>query len=230
METNRSIKCWAEDDRPREKMLLKGKAALSDAELIAILLGSGTPALSAVDVAKELLAQSENNLHLFGQKKMSELTKVKGIGQAKAITLMAAIELGKRRQAVAPVDRFKITSSEKAFQLLAPDLQELTHEEFYVLYLNKGNHVLQKKQISIGGLSGTIADGKVIYRYALELNATGIILAHNHPSGRLEPSEEDRRVTKNLKAFGKLIDIEVLDHLIISEKGFFSFAEEGLMV
>lgn len=230
METNRSIKCWAEDDRPREKMLLKGKAALSDAELIAILLGSGTPALSAVDVAKELLAQSENNLHLFGQKKMSELTKVKGIGQAKAITLMAAIELGKRRQAVAPVDRFKITSSEKAFQLLAPDLQELTHEEFYVLYLNKGNHVLQKKQISIGGLSGTIADGKVIYRFALELNATGIILAHNHPSGRLEPSEEDRRVTKNLKAFGKLIDIEVLDHLIISEKGFFSFAEEGLMV
>jgi len=229
MELNRSIKHWAEDDRPREKMLLKGKSALSDAELIAILLGSGTSARSALDVAQELLQRNENNLHLFGKMDINELKKIRGIGPAKAVKLCAAIELGKRRQCVGPRNRMKVTSSPSAFDLFSNDLQDLKHEEFHVLYLNRGNYVLQKKQISIGGISGTVADGKIIFKTALELNASGIILAHNHPSGRLSPSEQDRRLTQQLKEFGKLIDIDILDHLIISESGYYSFADEGMI-
>lgn len=229
MELNRSIKSWAEDDRPREKMLLKGRNALSDAELIAILLGSGTPSRSALDVAQELLQNSENNLHLFGKMNINEFKKIKGIGTAKAITLCAAIELGKRRHSVAPKDRVKITSSKIAYDLLYADFQDLICEEFHVLYLNRSNYVLQKKQISVGGLVGTTADGKVIFKNALECNATGIILAHNHPSGRLTPSEQDKRLTRQLKEFGRLIDIDILDHLIISENNFYSFADEGMM-
>lgn len=229
MEYNRSIKTWAEDDRPREKMLLKGKNALSDAELIAILLGSGTPARSALDLAQELLLNSENNLYLFGKMNINELKKIKGIGTAKAITISAAIELGRRRQAITDRERIKVTSSQMAFSLLKCDFQDLIHEEFHVLYLNRGNYVVQKKQISVGGTVSTIADGKIIFKTALELNASAIILAHNHPSGRLNPSEQDRRLTKKLKEFGKLIEIDVLDHLIISDNGFYSFADEGMM-
>lgn len=229
MELNRSIKMWAEDDRPREKMLLKGRSALSDAELIAILLGSGTASRSALDVAQELLLKNENNLHLFGKMNINELKKTKGIGTAKAITLCAAIELGRRRQALRTVDRLKITSSLSAFNLLAMDLQDLAHEEFYVLYLNKGNFVLQKKQVSIGGMTGTVVDGKIIFKTALELNAVGMILAHNHPSGRRQPSEPDIRLTRELQEFGKLIDITILDHLIITETGYFSFADEEML-
>lgn len=229
MELNRSIKSWAEDDRPREKMLLKGKSALSDAELIAILLGSGTPTRSALDVAQELLMSSGNNLHLFGKMSINELKKIKGIGTAKAITISAAIELGRRRQVAADSEKTKITSSQTAFCLLKYDFQDLIHEEFFVLYLNRASYVIQKKQISVGGMAGTFVDGKIIFKTALELNATGIILAHNHPSGKLNPSEQDRRLTRHLKEFGRLIDIEVLDHLIISENGFYSFADEGMM-
>lgn len=229
MELNRSIKNWAKDDRPREKMLIKGKTAVSDAELIAILLGSGTSSRSALDVAQELLQRNENDLHLFGKMDVNELKKIRGIGPAKAVTLCAAIELGKRRQCVGPKNRTKITSSPSAFDLFSNDLQDLKHEEFHALYLNRGNYVLQKKQISIGGISGTVADGKIIFKTALELNASGIILAHNHPSGRLSPSEEDRRLTQQLKEFGKLIDIDILDHLIISESGYYSFADEGMI-
>lgn len=229
MKETRSIKMWAEDDRPREKMLLKGKNALSDAELIAILLGSGTPSRSALHVAQELLQSSENNLHLFGRMNINELKKIKGIGVAKAIKLCAAVELGKRRQFVGMNERMKVMSSQKAFEILSVDLQDLPHEEFYVLYLNRGNFVVQKKQISIGGVAGTMADGKIIFKTALELNASGIILAHNHPSGRLTPSEQDKRLTRQLREFGKLIDIEILDHLIISDNGYYSFADEGMM-
>lgn len=229
MESNRSIKSWAEDDRPREKMLLKGKSALSDAELIAILIGSGTASRSALDVAQELLKNNENNLHLIGKMNINELKKIKGIGPAKAITICAAVELGKRRQSLHSKERSKVTSSQAAFKLLYGDLQDLLHEEFYVLYLNRANYVLQKKQISIGGITGTIADGKIIFKTALELNASGIILAHNHPSGRVNPSEQDRRLTRQLKEFGKLIDINILDHLIIADKGYYSFADEGMM-
>lgn len=229
MELNRSIKNWAEDDRPREKMLIKGKTALSDAELIAILLGSGTASRSALDVAQELLQKNENDLHLFGKMDINELKKIRGIGPAKAVTLCAAIELGKRRQCVGPKNRMKVTSSSSAFDLFSNDLQDLKHEEFHVLYLNRGNYILQKKQISIGGISGTVADGKIIFKTALELNASGIILAHNHPSGRLSPSEQDRKLTQQLKEFGKLIDIDILDHLIVSESGYYSFADEGMI-
>lgn len=229
MEINRSIKTWAEDDRPREKMLLKGRSALSDAELIAILLGSGTPSRSALDVAQELLQKNEYNLHQFGKMNINELKKTKGIGTAKAITLCAAIELGRRRQAQTPKDRFKITSSLSAFNLLATDLQDLPHEEFFVLFLNKGNFVLQKKQMSVGGTAGTVVDGKLIFKTALELNAVGIILAHNHPSGRTNPSDQDIRLTRELKEFGKLIDITVLDHIIIADTGYFSFADHDML-
>ncbi len=229
MELNRSIKTWAEDDRPREKMLLKGRGALSDAELLAILLGSGTPSRSALDVAQDLLVKNENNLQSLGKMSVNELKKIKGIGDAKAITLCAAIELGRRRQALLPTKKAQVTSSETAFDLLMIDFQDLNHEEFYVLYLNKGNYVIQKKQISIGGLAGTVVDGKIIFKTALELNACGIIMAHNHPSGRLQPSEQDLRLTKQLKEFGRLIDIEILDHLIIADKSYYSFADEGKM-
>lgn len=227
MENNLTIKMWAEDDRPREKMLLKGRNALSDAELIAILIGSGTQSKSALDVAKDLLTKIENNLFEMGKLSIVDMKKIKGIGDAKAITLCAALELGKRRQAQTPTERAKITSSETAFNLLQVDLCDLHHEEFYVIYLNRGNLVLQKKQLSIGGTAGTIADGKLIFKQALELNASGIILAHNHPSGRTTPSEQDRKLTKQLKEFGKLIEIEVLDHLIIGHNTYYSFADEG---
>lgn len=229
MENYRTIKQWAEDDRPREKMLLKGKSVLSDAELIAILLGSGTQSRSALDVAQDLLQSCDNCLDLLGKKSLSELQKVKGIGIAKAIALSAAIELGKRRQTFSKKEQARITSSQVAYDLLRYDFQELAHEEFYVLYLNRGNFVIKKQQISIGGMAGTIADGKIIFKAALEFNACGIILAHNHPSGRLVPSEPDKRLTRQLKEFAKLIDIEVLDHLILSDQGYYSFADEGIL-
>lgn len=229
MEINRPIKDWAEDDRPREKMQLKGRNALSDAELIAILLGSGLPSRSALDVAKELLQINENNLYSLGQMSINELKRIRGIGTAKAITLCAAIELGKRRKVAGSKGRIKVTCSESAFSTLSVGLQDLPHEEFHVLYLNRGNYILQKKQISIGGVAGTVADGKIIFKTALELNASGIILAHNHPSGRLIPSDQDKRLTHQLREFGKLIDIDVLDHLIISDNGYYSFADEGMI-
>ncbi|MCO5259314.1 MAG: DNA repair protein RadC [Crocinitomicaceae bacterium] len=229
MEYNRTIKQWAEDDRPREKMLLKGRSALSDAELIAILLGSGTSSRSALDVAQDLLEKSNNNLFQLGKQTVSEFQKIKGIGKAKAISLIAAIELGRRRQASTGEERVRITSVGRAFDLLSMDLQDLSHEEFHVLYLNRANFVIQKKQLSIGGLSGTVADGRLLFKTALELNACSVILAHNHPSGEINPSEQDIKLTTDVKTFGKLIGIEVLDHLIITDKGYYSFANNGIL-
>lgn len=229
MNTNRTIKMWAEDDRPREKMMLKGRQALSDAELLAILLGSGTASRSALEVAQDILSAADNNLNKMGQMTVHDFKKCKGIGDAKAITLCAAIELGRRRQIVSGKDRVKITSSVAAYDLLKVELADLLHEEFYVLYLNRGNFVIEKKQLSIGGMAGTVADGKIIYKTALELNACGMILAHNHPSGNKQPSEQDKRLTKQLKDFGKLVEIEVLDHLIITSETYYSFADEGIL-
>lgn len=220
---------WAEDDRPREKMMLKGRQALSDAELLAILLGSGTASRSALEVAQDILSAADNNLNKMGQMTVHDFKKCKGIGDAKAITLCAAIELGRRRQIVSGKDRVKITSSVAAYDLLKVELADLLHEEFYVLYLNRGNFVIEKKQLSIGGMAGTVADGKIIYKTALELNACGMILAHNHPSGNKQPSEQDKRLTKQLKDFGKLVEIEVLDHLIITSETYYSFADEGIL-
>lgn len=229
MNTNRTIKMWAEDDRPREKMLLKGRHALSDAELIAILLGSGTAARSALEVAQDILHKAKNNLHAMGQMTVHDFKTFKGVGDARAITLCAAIELGRRRQVVSSKQKIKITSSTSAFDILRVDLADLLHEEFYVLYLNRGNYVIEKKQLSKGGIAGTVADGKIIFKTALELNASGIILAHNHPSGNKQPSEQDKRLTKQLKDFGKLVEIEVLDHLIITSDTYYSFADEGIL-
>lgn len=229
MFTKLTIKSWAEDDRPREKMLLKGKNALSDAELIAILIGSGTPSKSAVQLGQEILQYCNNNLQSFGKLTTKEFMQFKGIGEAKAITLSAAIELGRRRKSAATNKPIKITSAKSTYRLLQPYFLDLTHEEFYVVYLSRSNKVISAKQLSIGGRTGTIADGKIIFKEALALNACGIILAHNHPSGLLRPSESDKRLTAELLKFGKMIDLLIIDHLIITDQGFFSFAENGMI-
>lgn len=229
MNTNLSIKTWAEDDRPREKMMLKGKSSLSDAELIAIIIGSGTPSKSAVQLAQEMLFSCNNDLQEFGRWNIKEMQKFKGIGQAKAISLMAAVELGRRRKDGLKEERLQITSARKAFDVLYPNFMDLAHEEFHVLLLNNSNRVIGTRCVSVGGLTGTVADGKIIFREAIAANACGIILAHNHPSGTLEPSTQDMRITKELKNFGKLIDIQILDHIIITDHGFFSFADKNMM-
>ncbi len=221
------INHWAESDRPREKMRDKGKLALSDAELLAILIGSGTVSLSAVELAKQILKLADNNLHKLAQLSLNELKSIKGIGEAKAITIMSALELGRRRKEANPLKREQITCSRDAYQQLVGDLLDLKHEEFWVLFLNKANVVIKKDQISIGGVTGTVADPKLIFKRALELVATGIIIAHNHPSGNLSPSPADIQITDKMKAGGKLLDIAVLDHLIITNEGYYSFADEG---
>lgn len=226
---NLSIKAWAEDDRPREKLILKGKSALSNAELIAILLGSGTTQKSALDLAKEILNQSDNTLKNLGRKSVNEFKKINGIGVAKAVSLIAAIELGRRRNSEEEKKQVKMTSSKFAYNYLRTGLEDLYHEEFHVIFLNRANDVIQVDCLFVGGVSQTISDGKIIFKKALELNASALILAHNHPSGKLAPSEADLNLTKKLKKFAELIDIEILDHLIITNDSYFSFADEGLM-
>lgn len=223
------IKSWAEEDRPREKMLLKGRSALSDAELVAILIGSGTREVSAVELSREILSHAQNSLAELSKMGISDLMKFKGIGEAKAITLYAAMEIARRRAACGDKMRLKIRSSKDAFDCVKSELSDLKHEEFYVILLNRANEVLGKSQVSKGGLSGTIADGKVIFSKALEVKASALILAHNHPSGQLKPSEEDKKLTKSYIAFGKYIDLPILDHLILADDNYFSFADNGLM-
>lgn len=224
-----TIKEWSPDDRPREKMMLKGKAALSDAELIAILLGSGTTALSAVDLAKNVLLQAEHSLHALGQLTIRDLVKIKGIGTAKAMTIVAALELGRRRRYFVPEKRPKISGSIDAYDLLKSDLEDLPHEEFWMLLLNRANRVIRKVPISQGGVAGTVADPKIIFKFALDELASGIIVAHNHPSGNLTASQADIQLTQRLKESGKLLEIQVLDHLIFAGYKYFSFADEGLL-
>lgn len=224
-----NIKNWSPEDRPREKLLIKGKSTLSDAELIAILLGSGTTTLSAVDLAKKILQNAGNNLNELARLSVKDLMKLKGIGEAKAITIIAALELGRRRTDVEPDEKPKITGSADVFQLLKSDLLDIPHEEFWVLLLNRANRVVRKQQISQGGVAGTIADPKIIFKIALEELASGIILAHNHPSGNLTPSQADIDLTRKLKEAGKLLEIQVLDHIIVANKKYFSFADEGVI-
>ncbi|MFK7948654.1 MAG: DNA repair protein RadC [Saprospiraceae bacterium] len=225
-----SIKDWAEDDRPREKLRTKGKHALSNAELIAILLGSGSRKISAVQLAKEILKSADNNLNELGKISIDELIKnFHGVGEAKAITIAAAMELGRRRKMSAIKDRPEIRGSQDAYNIIAPMLADLHHEEFWILMLNRGNQVLKRVQVSLGGVSGTVVDAKIIFKRALEIPASAIILCHNHPSGNLRPSMPDIEITKKIKAGAELIDIKVLDHLIVSERGYFSFADEGMM-
>lgn len=225
-----SIKNWSEDDKPREKLRDKGRNALSNAELIAILIGSGSKSLSAVDLAKKILDSAENNLNELGKISVDGLIKnFHGIGEAKAITIIAALELGRRRQLSTIKDRLEIRSSRDAFDAIAPMIMDLQHEEFWVLMLNRGNQVLKRVQVSLGGVSGTVVDAKIIFKKALEIPASAIILCHNHPSGNLRPSQPDIEITNKVKEGGKLIDINVLDHLIVSERGYFSFADEGML-
>lgn len=222
-----SIKHWAEDDRPREKLILKGKSVLSDAELLAIILGSGTRELSALELAKQLLRESENDLYRFSKLNLKELCKHKGIGEAKAVGIIAALELGRRRKETEKAKSIKITSSQMVYAHMQSYLLDLQHEEFYVLMLNRANELIRTEQISIGGLSGTVADGKVIFKKAIDYNAHGLILVHNHPSGQLVPSDNDKSLTKKMVEFGRYIDLPVLDHLIFTDNGYYSFADEG---
>jgi len=224
-----NIKSWSPEDRPREKLLSKGISSLSDAELIAILIGSGTAKLSAVDVAKKVLAYVENNLDSLAKLTVKELMKAKGIGEAKAITIVAALELGRRRKDQSPDEKPKIDGSKTAFDLIKGDLMDLPHEEFWVILLNRANRMIRKKRVSEGGVSGTVADPKIIFKLAVDELASGIIVVHNHPSGNLKPSESDVNLTKKIKEAGKVLEIAMLDHLIIAHDRFFSFADEGLI-
>ena len=222
-----TIKSWALDDRPREKLIAKGKTVLSSAELIAILIGSGNKQESAVDVSKRILESVNHNINELAKLSVEKLTEFKGIGQVKAITIITALELGKRRQFEPSIEIFKIGSSKQVFDMLLPILGELPHEEFWALYLNNSNKILSKDQISKGGITRTIVDVRLLYKRAIELSAIGIIICHNHPSGKLYPSLSDKQLTQKIKIAGESLDIKLLDHLIITEKSYFSFADNG---
>jgi DNA repair protein RadC len=227
--TSFSIKNWSQDDQPREKLRDKGKSVLSDAELVAILIGSGNRDESAVDLCKRILASVDNNLNALGKLSIKQLMEFKGIGEAKAISIAAALELGRRRRIEDFVQLEKITSSQSVFDLMQPVLGELPHEEFWILYLNNSNKVIQKNQLSKGGITGTLVDVRLVLKNALETGATALILCHNHPSGTLKPSQADRDITQKLKIAAQSLDIKVLDHLIITENAYFSFADENLI-
>lgn len=222
-----SIKQWAEGDRPREKLLLKGKHSLSDAELIAILMGSGNTELSAVDLAKSILNNVDNNLIELSKLTIQDLTKYKGIGEAKAISIVAALELGKRRRSSEIIERKKINGSRDVFEFFHGFISDSSYEEFWILLLNRANKIIKPINISQGGLTGTIADPKKIFKLALDAHASSIILCHNHPSGNLKPSDADDKLTKKLKHAGEFLDLPILDHLIIGDEKYYSFADEG---
>ncbi|WP_316745928.1 RadC family protein [Pedobacter gandavensis] len=222
------IKQWAEADRPREKLMLHGRRQLTDAELIAILIGSGNSEDTAVDLSKRILASCNQDLDVLGRLEVKDLCKFRGIGEAKAISIVGALELGRRRKP-GTTAKVRIGGSEDCHKEFSPVLTDLPHEEFWILLLNRANEVIVKHQVSKGGLTGTVADPKVIFKIALEHNAAYVVLAHNHPSGNLKPSAEDITLTKKLVAAGKLLDLYILDHLIITNKSYFSFNEEGLL-
>lgn len=224
-----SIKSWSSDDRPREKLRDRGRRALSDAELIAILIGSGSRNESAVSLAKRILIRAEHNLNTLGKLSIKQLMEFKGIGEAKAISIAAALELGRRRRESEGSQLDKVESSRSVYSLMHPLLGELPHEEFWVIFLNNANRVIKKTQISIGGMTGTLVDARIIMKAALEFGAVGIILVHNHPSGTLKPSQADKTVTDKIGKAGQLLDIKTLDHIIITEHAYFSFADEGLL-
>ena len=225
-----SIKNWAVNDRPREKLLNLGARSLSDAELIAILLGSGTRELSAVELARKILVLGENNLDQLGKLSIDELQQIKGIGEAKAITIVATMELGRRRNTITAIEKPKITSSQLAYSIFQSILCDLHHEEFWTSYLNRSNKLIDKLQISQGGISGTVTDIRILMRKALELRASSIIICHNHPSGNLSASQQDISITKKIKEAASLFDIALLDHIIIGNNGkYLSFADEGML-
>lgn len=224
-----SIKNWAQDDQPREKLIYKGKEALSDAELLAVLLRSGSQSQSAVELGRALLKKVDNNLIALSKLTVDDLMRFKGIGEAKAVSIIAALELGMRRRTAEVPQRKTVTSSRDAFELLYANLADCIYEEFWILLLNQANRKISIEQISEGGQAGTVVDPKRVFKLALEQNAAGIILCHNHPSGNLNPSQADKDLTDKLVKAGKFLDVKVLDHLIIADESFFSFADQGLM-
>lgn len=224
-----NIKAWAEEDRPREKLLNKGRNALSDAELIAILIGSGNRNETAVELSKRILASIENDLNKLGRMSIKELMQFKGIGEAKAISIAAALELGRRRKSTDAALKKNISSSKDAFDEMVGVMTDLPHEEFWVMYLDRRNAVIKNMNVSKGGVTGTVADSKIIFKEAIQLLASAVILLHNHPSGNLKPSDADIQLTKKMVEIGKIMETPVLDHLIITDKGYFSFSDQGLM-
>jgi len=224
-----TIKSWAEEDRPREKLMLKGKSVLSDAELLAILLGSGNRNESAVELGKRVLNHVNDNLMELSRLSVTELMQFPGIGEAKAITVIAALELGRRRNESEVVSREKIAGSRDAFRIFHSTLGDQPYEEFWVILLNKANKILRKCSISEGGISGTVVDPKKIFKIALDHHASSIILGHNHPSGNIQPSEADKQITKKIRDAGMMLDVAVLDHLIIGDDSYYSFADEGIL-
>ena len=225
MTEKKSIKEWAADDRPREKMIAKGKAALSNAELIAILIGSGNSEISAVELSRSILDSVDNNLIELSNLTLDDLKQHKGIGEAKAVSIMAALELGKRRRGAEAILPSEVKDSKDSFERFLPYIDDMRQEHFLVLYLNQSNHSLKVECISNGGTTNVIADPKVIFKNALSLNATCIVLGHNHPSGNPRPSEDDRQLTKKLVSAGKLLDIAVIDHIIIGKERYYSFRD-----
>lgn len=225
----KSIKDWAEHDRPREKLLEKSPSALSDSELLAIIIGSGSANESAVDLSKRILAGVSNNLSELSRLSISDFLRFKGIGHAKAINIIAALELGRRRRNSESMNRPSIGTSREAFEIMHPKLGDQAFEEFWVITLNRSNKVIRTICISKGGVEGTVADPKKIFKMALEDNASGIILCHNHPSGSAFPSESDKRITRKCKEAGSFLDLPVIDHIIIAQEKYFSFADEGLL-
>ena len=224
-----SIKFLAEDDRPREKFLLKGKYALSDSELLAIILGSGNNEDSAVELARKILSSVDYNWQKLSKLSIKDLMKFKGIGEAKAISVAAALEIGRRKAAQEIPEKEKVTSVNDLYKIFSQYLSDLQTEEFWAIFLNQKNHVIYKTQISKGGISGTLVDVRVIFRIAIEHFATSVVVAHNHPTGNLTPSQPDISITRRIKEAGDLLDIKLLDHLIIGENSFFSFSEQGLL-
>jgi DNA repair protein RadC len=228
-ENNYSIRQWAKDDRPREKLLTHGATYLSDSELIAILLHHGTKQKTAVDLAKEIMSLGKNNLNELGKLSVKELTRVKGIGDAKAIALVAALEIGRRRQAGRYLQKPVVSTSRDLASYLQALFRDHNREVFAVAFLNQSNKINHIETVSKGGITGTIADPRVILKKALEENAVSLVLCHNHPSGSLKPSRQDEEITKKIKEAAKYFDIKVLDHIIVSDSGYFSFADEGIL-
>lgn len=224
-----SIKSLAEDDRPREKFLLKGKASVSDSELLAIIMGSGNREESAVELARRILNSVENNWHRLSQLSIKDLTKFKGVGEAKAISIATALEIGNRKSQQEVLERQQITGSKDCFEILQPYLSDLSTEEFWAVFLNHQNKILYKTCLFRGGIASSVADVRVIFKTALEHFSTRIIVAHNHPAGSLKPSQEDINITNKIKEAGNLLEIELLDHLIIAQNKYYSFKEEGIL-
>lgn len=224
-----SIKDWALEDRPREKLMYKGVKSLSSAELLAIIIGSGNRKQSAVELSKTLLSFCNNDLNQLAKKSIQDLVKIPGIGEAKAIGIISALELGRRQKAFLSKQKQKITCSQDAFEIMEPYVDNIGHEEFWVLYLNQANKIVDIKNVSSGGITGTIFDVRMVFKDAFNLEATNLILCHNHPSGNLQPSKADKDVTSRAIEAGKLMNISVLDHLILADNQYFSFADEGLI-